>query len=575
MKIILKSPSQSIFSIPHRLQYCRTLSHFPKTKEEQKNQKSYKNNYYKEKFTSKSVLLGAATTSLFAYYYLVKEKQQRYVYAAKEKENGKSPSLNPCAKPGLWRSDLPIYTKGEVAEHHTLKKGMWISYHEGVYDITDFVHEHPGRDAVTLAAGGPAEPFWAMYGFHEESPFILQKLETMRIGNLCKADQLKVSDFDDPYIDEPKRSEDIIPATKKPFAGTLRLDYLPLNFITPVQWWYVRNHLPVPDLDANNHQVILEVGGTQRIFTMDEIQQMPKACVMVTLMCSGNRGYEMLETTGTKTKIWGPGAVSNAIWTGVKLCDLLEAVGITAENHGNYKHVQFVGTDCEITGVPYSVSIPIWKAVDKKGDVLLAYQMNGEPLTRDHGYPIRMVVPGHTGARSCKWLTKIILSDKEADGNSQMYDFKSFGPSVRSTTADYEKAPSIQAVPVHSVICRPKARDSVQVVEGRIDVKGFAYAGGGNKIIRVDISTDQGKTWQPAQLDFQDNKSDYPHNWSWTLWSCKLPIDKNQHDVEIWCKAIDTSSNTQPEGFEYIYNFKGVTANAYHKIKFKLIPCNT
>lgn len=103
---------------------------------------------------------------------------------------------------------------------------------------------------------------------------------------------------------------------------------------------------------------------------------------------------------------WGPAVIGNATWTGVPLSYVLKKCGMDEENR-KYKHVQFEAEDFDVTGKTYGASIPIWKATDKRGDVLLAYEMNGVPIPRDHGFPIRVIIPGVVGARNVKWLGKV------------------------------------------------------------------------------------------------------------------------------------------------------------------------
>lgn len=133
---------------------------------------------------------------------------------------------------------------------------------------------------------------------------------------------------------------------------------------------------------------------------------------------------------------------------------------------------QFEGLDVDPTNTPYSVSVPFHKAMDKYGDVILAYEMNGQPLSRDHGFPIRVIVPGTVGARNVKWLGRIYVSEEESTGFWQAHDYKGFSPSVDWDTADFSKSPAIQELPVISAICIPQENETVSVKDGFITVKG-------------------------------------------------------------------------------------------------------
>lgn len=99
---------------------------------------------------------------------------------------------------------------------------------------------------------------------------------------------------------------------------------------------------------------------------------------------------------------------------------------------------------------------------------------------------------------------------------------------------------------------------------------GYAWSGGGRKIIRVDITNDRGKTWYVADLIAEDNNAKEGRYWSWTLWSIDLPVKKGSKEIEIWAKAVDASYNVQPESFENIWNLRGFLCNAYHRVKVKL-----
>lgn len=99
---------------------------------------------------------------------------------------------------------------------------------------------------------------------------------------------------------------------------------------------------------------------------------------------------------------------------------------------------------------------------------------------------------------------------------------------------------------------------------------GYAWSGGGRKIIRVDVTNDNGETWHTANLSAQDIQAKEGQYWSWTLWNVELPVDKNSKKIDIWAKAVDSAYNVQPESFKNIYNIRGLLCNAYHRIQIRL-----
>lgn len=211
--------------------------------------------------------------------------------------------------------------------------------------------------------------------------------------------------------------------------------------------------------------------------------------------------------------------------------------------------------------------------MDSRGDVILAYEMNGEPLTRDHGYPVRIICPGIVGARNVKWIRRIIVSTNESDSQWQQNDYKGFSPSTDWNTVDFTKSPAIQNMPVTSAIC-PNTNQRIRIDDdGCVTVKGYAWSGGGNKIIRVDVTADGGNSWHVAGLQHgvKDHLPSNGRHWSWTLWSAKVPVPKGAKKVEIWSKAVDSSGNVQPESFENIWNLRGVLSNAYSRVKLNVV----
>lgn len=255
---------------------------------------------------------------------------------------------------------------------------------------------------------------------------------------------------------------------------------------------------------------------------------------------------------------------------------------------------QFEGLDVDASAAPYASSIPLYKAMDPRGDVILAYEMNGQPLHRDHGYPVRVVVPGVVGARHVKWLGRVRVAEGECESHWQQGDYKGFSPSTNWDTVDFSKAVSMQNMPVTSAICNLSTGDTVSLsdADGRLEVRGYAWSGGGSRILRVDLTADGGRTWHVAELQHGplENVADETRpetsdtaatakrvdaslatptgrDWAWTLWRARLPVPDGADTVEVWSKAVDANYNVQPESFENTYNLRGVLSHAYCRVR--------
>lgn len=147
--------------------------------------------------------------------------------------------------------------------------------------------------------------------------------------------------------------------------------------------------------------------------------------------------------------------------------------------------------------------------------------MNDEDIPLDHGFPLRLIAPGVVGARNVKWLARIVLSEEESGSHWQRKDYKSFSPNIDWHNVDFDSAPSIQELPIQSAICEPKEGQTIKVNDRQtIEVNGYAWSGGGRKVIRVDVSSDGGQSWVTAQLEQED--SPLNRTYSWTLWKVGL-----------------------------------------------------
>ncbi|XP_076861178.1 sulfite oxidase, mitochondrial [Brachyhypopomus gauderio] len=474
---------------------------------------------------------------------------------------------------------LPVYTQEEVVKHCSLDKGIWVTYNGAVYDITDFVAIHPGGDKILLAAGGALEPFWSLYAVHEQE-HVQEILSEYKVGVLRAEDTKKqqAANLADPYSTDPPRHPALIINSLKPFNAEPPAGLLSDSYITPSALFFTRNHLPVPQVDPSKYRLKIEgLPGNAVSLTLDELKSnFPKYTVTATIQCAGNRRSDMNKVKQVKGLNWGFAAISNAKWSGARLRDVLYRYGFGPEVAAKAQHVHFEGLDRDVTGTSYGASIPLNKAVSEEGDVLLAYEMNGEDLPADHGYPVRVIVPGVVGARNVKWLGKIVISEVESESHWQQNDYKGFSPGTDWDTVNYKSAPAIQELPVQSAITQPTDGFLVHRSMEEMKVKGYAWSGGGREVVRVDVSVDGGKTWHVAKLrDNGEGEDPAPspmpgRTWAWKLWEIAIPVPEGVEELEVVCKATDSSYNAQPDTVPPIWNLRGVLCNAWHRIKVKV-----
>ena len=487
-----------------------------------------------------------------------------------EKHSTLLPFKSVCASsitPGAIRKDLPTYSAAQVAEHDTKEKGIWVYYGNGVYDITEFVEMHPGGKKILMAAGKDMSPFWALYAVHNTDE-VYEMLESYRIGNITEVPPKAQSNANDPYRNDPERSPLLIPSSKKPYNAEPPVSMLTDRFLTPNDLFYVRNHLPVPDVKLEDYKLTLCEGSTnEKSLSFDELKGLPKRCVTCVTQCAGNRRSEMVKVKPVKGLNWGHAAISNAKWSGVCLDDLLKQNGIDIDKVKG-KHIVFDGMDTQPDGSVYGASIPLELARNMKKDIIIAYEMNNKPIPRDHGFPVRVICPGIVGARHIKWLNKIYFSNEESTCHWQRSDYKGFNSSVDWDNVNFDNSVSINELPVTSAICEPEEGAVLDEGSEEVFVKGYAWSGGGRAIIRVDISADGGKTWEEARLK-PNGQSPYK-SFAWTLWEADVKLPKGATKTQLVVKAVDISYNVQPDSVEGIWNLRGCLSNAWHRININI-----
>lgn len=349
--------------------------------------------------------------------------------------------------------------------------------------------------------------------------------------------------------------------TIEPNLTTISLDPenqgAPIHFlnewITPEQFFFLRNHYDYPPITPASFT--LPFYGSLRnpgFFHYQQLLQMPFKTIVFPLECSGNkRKYFEPETFGTQ---WDDGAISQGVWTGVPLRNLLTMVGVkhsaTEVVFEGYDYGKIAGLEGEHS---FTRSLPIEVALHP--DTLIAYALNQEPISYKHGYPLRLIVPKWYAMASVKWLKKITVIDHPFEGPYQKLDYHYF-PNENN---DEDGVP-VTTMRVNSIIQQPLPQSRLDA--GIHNIYGIAWTGEG-KIQKVDISFDEGQSWEKTML-----KQDPNQLYSWTFWSYKWSASK-KGQYTILVRATDTTGREQP--IKVKWNRLGYGYNAISTINIEIV----
>ena len=332
--------------------------------------------------------------------------------------------------------------------------------------------------------------------------------------------------------------------------------------ITSNQNMFIRNNGKIPEnIDVKNWTITFDGESVKapKTYTLAELKSKFKQYTyQLTLECGGNGRSEF--DPPAKGNQWTVGAVSCATWTGVRLRDVLEDVGIK----DNAVYIGYHAADVHLSGdpdkEPISRGAPMAKAL--QDETLLAFKMNGEDIPLAHGYPLRLVAGGWPASVSGKWLTGISVRDKVHDGT------KMTGSAYRvpcEPVAPGEKVKDedmciIESMPVKSLITYPKT--GAQIKEGKsLKINGHAWAGELD-VIKMEYSIDFGSSWTACELESPANRL------AWQHFSANISFPKKGY-YEVWARATDSRNNSQPMVLPG-WNPKGYLNNACHRIAVKV-----
>jgi len=342
------------------------------------------------------------------------------------------------------------------------------------------------------------------------------------------------------------------------------------KFLTPPSLHYVRNHGLCPKLFWKSHYIeITGLVDRPMKLTMAELVKLPKISIPVTLNCAGNRRKEQNLIQKGIGFHWGCAAASTVVWTGVPLREVLKFVGI----QDDARWINFESPKGEVPAgdTTYGASHAREVCMNPARPCMLAFMMNGELLHPDHGYPVRLLMPGYIGGRMIKWLTKMSVTREEGENHYHIYDNRVFPKHISSkdvATAENiwkDGAYTINDRNINSAIWAPAHCAKIKVSEATYTVRGYAYAGAGRPVHRVEVTVNNAQNWRPAHIERFEQPDEFGQCWCWVFWSVEIPIEVLAKCGEFAVRAWDDSQNCQPE--RPTWNLMGMMNNPWFRVK--------
>lgn len=322
------------------------------------------------------------------------------------------------------------------------------------------------------------------------------------------------------------------------------------SYITPVDRFFVRSHHYVPKVDPASWR--LEIAGkvsTPIKLSLDELKKLPRVELVSVLECAGNgRGLYEPSMPGLQ---WTYGSVGNGRWAGVRLADVLKKAGVQP----GAIEVLFDGADVPVGTQPeFQRGISFQKAMDP--NTILAYEMNGEPLPIDHGFPLRAVVPGWAGDCWVKWLTRIEVRDTEFDGFFMKTAYRHPGKGVAPGSAvDPAKMKPVTTLQIKSLIASHADGQDIAVAPTKLRGAAWSHE---SPVASVEVSVDGGRTWRPARLGKENAR------FGWRQWEYDwTPAQEAYYTVMV--RARNVAGDNQP--FAPEWNPSGYGHNVVHAVR--------
>ena len=319
--------------------------------------------------------------------------------------------------------------------------------------------------------------------------------------------------------------------------------------ITPISVFFVRNNLPMPDRSITHDPDawMLEVTGVKqpRKISVAQLKQLATETIAAVVQCSGN-GRKFFDHAASGSQ-WATGAAGCAMWTGIRVKDLIEQLGgpVDGTRYLTSTGGEELPEGVDPLGVVVERSIPLEKGLD---DCMLVWEMNGVPIPITHGGPLRLIVPGYFGCNQIKYIKRLACTAAETEAKIQKsgYRFRPIGEKGAPSQ------PSMWRMNVKSWVNGPGADDE-PVLRGKVQFYGVALSGE-RTIEKVEVTLDGGKTWGDARFTGPDLGPS-----AWRAFTFEAELDVGQHTVAT--RATDSEGDVQPE--RRVENERGYSANGW------------
>lgn len=368
-----------------------------------------------------------------------------------------------------------------------------------------------------------------------------------------------------------------IPSGKNPLLKLVAADPLVLETpssllaasrVTPSSDLFVRNHHGAKqksDMSSRPMEGDLDIVGLVDKpirYPILELSTLPLTEVEMVLQCSGNNRAQFSKLSPIKGTPWTNGAVGNVRFAGVRMSDLVKAIGLNVRNEAKYLTVEGADQPEKPDQSDYEKSVP-WDVALARG--LLVTKLNGEALPALHGGPLRFVIPGYYGNIQVKWLTRLRFEARETNNYFQLPDYRTPKRLIAPGEAfecTFDNSDPNYDMKINSRIFAPIDGASI-VADQIVRVHGAAWNDGAARLTAVELSRDMGKTWVATELAISAGP------FAFREWSRQMQFERGRH--ELWVRAVDAHGRTQPLDGGLFWNQGGYGWNGIERISFEAV----